>query len=270
MRSTARHRSTESLARTGVGKALWATSLLLGVLWPPFARAYRPFNSTDAAVAGRGELEIECGPVGWLAEGPERSLVAPSLILNWGFAEAMEMVLEGRQFLQLGNNASEPRLRVEDTALSLKRVLREGTIQDKTGFSIATEIGALLPTINGEPGAGAEGAVIVSQRWTDLTVHLNGAVGWTRAHRLGLFGGLIIEAHDVWALRPVAELFVEEERDAPVVLSGLAGAIWRAQENLSLDTALRLARAGGVRTTEIRAGVTWAFEVGFPHSRSEP
>jgi cbb3-type cytochrome oxidase subunit 3 len=26
------------------------------------AYAYRPFNSTDAAVAARGEMEIECGP----------------------------------------------------------------------------------------------------------------------------------------------------------------------------------------------------------------
>jgi hypothetical protein len=26
--------------------------------------AYRPFNSTDAAVAARGEMEIECGPIG--------------------------------------------------------------------------------------------------------------------------------------------------------------------------------------------------------------
>jgi hypothetical protein len=33
------------------------------------AYAYRPFNSTDAAVAARGEMEIECGPLGYSVVG---------------------------------------------------------------------------------------------------------------------------------------------------------------------------------------------------------
>ena len=124
-----RHRHTPS-----------ATLLLLGLLWPLSARAYRPFNSTDAAVAAKGEVEIEFGPLGFVKEGPDRSLVAPSVILNWGFAERYELVLEGRQFVQLGNEISQPRFRVEDTALSLKAVLLEGGLQEKTGLSVATEL----------------------------------------------------------------------------------------------------------------------------------
>jgi hypothetical protein len=63
---------------------------------------------------------------------------------------------------------------------------------------------------------------------------------------------------------PVAEVFVEAERDVPTAVSGLVGAIWRVRDGLSLDAGLRLARAGGVNTTEIRAGLTWAFSVGVP------
>jgi len=234
------------------------------MLWPLSARAYRPFNSTDAAVAAKGEMEIEFGPLGLVKEGPDKSLVAPSVIFNWGFADRWELVLEGRHFLQLGDKIREPRFRVEDNALSLKGVLREGTLQEKTGLSVATELGALLPSINGDSGVGAEEAIIVSQRWPDLTVHLNGAVAWTRAHRLGLFGGAIFEVHDAWAIRPVAEIFVEGERDVPTAISGLVGAIWRVRDGLSFDAGFRLARAGGVKTAEIRAGLTWAFAVGIP------
>ncbi|HEX9289899.1 MAG TPA: hypothetical protein VF904_10265 [Anaeromyxobacteraceae bacterium] len=241
-----------------------ATSFVLGMVWPLSARAYRPFNSTDAAVAAKGEMEIEFGPLGFVKEGPDRSLVAPSVIFNWGFADRWELVLEGRQFVQLGDKITVQRFRVEDTAVSLKGVLREGTLQEKTGLSVASELGALLPTINGDSGVGAQEAIIVSQRWPDLTVHLNGAVAWTRAHRLGLFGGAIFEVHDAWAIRPVAEIFVEGERDAPTAVSGLVGAIWRVRDGLSVDAGLRIARAGGVDTTEVRAGLTWAFDVGVP------
>ena len=111
---------------------------------------------------------------------------------------------------------------------------------------------------------GVQGTVIVSHRWPALIVHLNGAAAWTRAHRLGLFGGVIFEAHDAWAVRPVAEVFVEGERDVPTVFSGLAGAIWRVLDAVSVDAGLRLARAGAVNTTELRAGLTWAFSVTSP------
>ena len=238
--------------------------VMLGLLWPLSARAYRPFNSTDAAVAARGEMEIELGPVGFLKEGADTSLVVPSVIFNWSFADKLELVLEGRHFVRLGGSDTASRFRVEETGLSVKGVLREGALQGKSGPSIATEVGALLPTINGEPGAGAQGTLIVSERWPDLTVHVNGALAWTRAHTLGVFGGVILEGHDTWALRPVAELLVEAEQNVPTMVSGLAGAIWRVTENLSFDAALRLGRAGGVSTTEVRAGITWSFPVGVP------
>lgn len=243
-------------------RALLVHALALGALWPPRARAYRPFDSTDAAVAARGEVELELGPLGFVREGPDRALVAPSIIANWGFTDGFELVLEGRHFVKLGEGAGEPRSRLEDTALSLKGVLRQGSLQEKGGPSVAVELGALLPTVNGEPGAGGQGTVVVSQRWPDLTVHLNGGLAWTRAHRLGLSGGVICEVHDAWSVRPVAELLTEGERDSPAAYSFLAGAIWRVRDGLSLDAGLRLARVGGARSEEIRGGLTWAFDAG--------
>src|SRR5262249_49960380 len=159
----------------------------------------------------------------------------------------MELVLEGRGFVGLGSiPPTEPRFRVGQNALSVKAVLREGALQDKTGVSIATEVGLLLPEINGEPSAGAQGALIVSQRWPDLTVHVNGTIAWTRAHTLGLAGGVIFEVHDTWAVRPVAELLVEGEQNGPTLISALAGAIWRVNDNLSVDAAVRVSREGDV------------------------
>jgi hypothetical protein len=237
---------------------------VLVVAWPLTARAYRPFDGTDAAVAAKGELEIELGPIGYLVQGTDEALVVPSVILNWGFADRWEAVLEGRNFVQLGSELQGRRSQVEDIAFSLKGVLREGRLQEKTGPSVAAELSALLPAIDGDHGMGAEGAVIVSQRWPDLTVHVNGAALWTRAHEPGAFGGVILEGHDAWAVRPVAEVFVEGERGSATTVSGLVGAIWRVRDALSFDAAVRLAHAGDTRTTELRLGLTWAFKVGFP------
>ena len=107
----------------------------------------------------------------------------------------------------------------------------------------------------------------MSQRWRDLTVHLNGAAAWTRAHDPGVLGGVILEGHDAWLVRPVAEVFLERERDEPAIVSGLLGAIWRVSDGLSFDAAVRLARAGGVNTTELRLGLTWGFSLGIRSHR---
>jgi len=247
-----------------VSRALLGAAAALALTLPAPALAYRPFDSTDAAVADRGEVELELGPVGYLAQGSERALVAPSVVLNWGFAERWEAVLEGRNLVALGATFEEARHRIEDLALSVKHVLREGSLQEKRGASVATELGVLLPAVNGPSSAGVEWTVIVSHRWPDLTVHLNGAAAWTRAHEPGAFGGVILEGHDAWTVRPVAEVFVEAERSQPTTVSGLLGAIWRVRDALSLDAAVRLARAGGADTLELRLGLTWGFRVGLP------
>ena len=56
-------------------------------LLPAHALAYRPFNSTDPAVADRGEWEIELSPLSYRHDNSGRTWIAPQLQLNYGFAE---------------------------------------------------------------------------------------------------------------------------------------------------------------------------------------
>src|SRR5262249_12510616 len=165
---------------------------LLLLVMAPGALAYRPFDSTDASVAEAGKLELELGPLGYLVEGHEHFLVIPALIANLGLSRRWELVLEGRHVLLVTEGQGEPRSRLVDPGLFVKGVLREGTLQDGVGPSVAVEAGVLLPTVNGESGAGASVAAIVSQRWSSMTVHINGAAARTRAGRVGpLSGGLL-------------------------------------------------------------------------------
>ncbi|TMB27236.1 MAG: hypothetical protein E6J65_05805 [Deltaproteobacteria bacterium] len=230
----------------------------IAVALPRPAFAYRPFDSTDAAVAEKGDLELELGPLGFLKTDAGRFLVAPSAIFNLGIARDWELVLQGRHFILLDGMAGDSRFRLIDTGLFLKGVLREGSLQEVHGPSVAIEVGPLLPTINGEPGIGATATLIVSQHWKPVTLHVNGEVTLTRAGNLDLFGGAILEGPREWAVRPVVEAFVEREFGAAFVLSGLVGAIWQLKEGLSLDIALRAARVDTNTALEVRAGLTWA------------
>jgi hypothetical protein len=230
---------------------------VLGFLFAHPAYAYRPFNSTDAAVAERGEMEVECGPLGYVVDADDRFLVVPSFILNAGIAEGWEVVLEGRNFLRLQPMSTDRRHTLRETALSLKGVLREGSLQDRSGASVGLEVGILLPGIGTDPGAGANFAGIVSQRWSAMTIHLNGALVITHEHTLGTVAGAIVEGPSRWRIRPVAEAVLEEEDGRTV--SGVVGAIWQVRHGLSLDAGWRIARADSSTLREFRAGFTWAF-----------
>jgi hypothetical protein len=107
-------------------------------------------------------LEFELQPAGLLREGANQTLVAPWLATNFGFAKNWEAVLEGQMQTPL-SSADPPRL--TDASLTLKHVLREGSLQDKTGLSIATEFGALLPGAGADAGVGGTWAAIISERW---------------------------------------------------------------------------------------------------------
>ena len=67
------------------GIAALATAAAL-ICWCGDAEAYRPFDGTDAAVADTGDVEIELGPVEYLREGAERTLLAPDLRINYGLS----------------------------------------------------------------------------------------------------------------------------------------------------------------------------------------
>jgi hypothetical protein len=109
------------------------------------ALAFRPFDGTDAAVADPGELEIELGPAGLLRAGPRTAVIAPTTVINLGVAKDWEVVLQGEAETVVKPPPVTTNL--VENGLFVKRVLREGVLQDKPGPSIATEFGALLPGI---------------------------------------------------------------------------------------------------------------------------
>ncbi len=131
--------------------------------WHSAAEGYRPFDGTDAAVAETGEIEVEFGPVEYLRAGAERALLAPDLRINYGFTPGWEASLEGK--ITHGLTAGISGLSVVENDALIKGVLREGSLQEKPGPSIATEFGVLLPGINDEHGTGAALNGIASQRW---------------------------------------------------------------------------------------------------------
>jgi hypothetical protein len=240
-----------------VSRLVWLTLLFPIVSW-----AYRPFEGTDADVAGLHEFEIEMGPVGYLEQGNQRYLTDPLLVLNYGVVKGTELVAQGEVLHTLPSDAPGPDVRVVDPELSVKHVVREGVLQGATGPSFATEIGVLPPEIHGDNGWGSSLAGIMSYRWDFGTAHVNSAIGTTHTHHLDLFQGVILEGPAGWTVRPVTEWYFERTEPASHTLSKLIGAIWQRSERFALDVALRSALVGPQREREIIAGFTWSFELG--------
>jgi hypothetical protein len=229
--------------------------------WCGDAFGYRPFDGTDAAVAEPGFVEIELGPAQYAEVGDERTLFAPDVVLNFGIADRWELVLESA--LAKGLLPDSGPASLVGNALFLKGVLREGTLQDKTGPSIATEFGFLLPDINSEEpsSTGASLAGIISQRWPALTVHFNAGVALTRQQHADVAFSTIVEGPYEWTIRPVAELFYERDFGGSETGSALVGAIWRVRDNVSFDVGFRDGWVDGQPLREVRAGVTFGFGV---------
>jgi len=238
--------------------AVFAAGLLLS--WTSESFAYRPFDGTDAAVADVGEAEVELQPAGAQWSRGQNLLIAPAVVYNYGFLKDWEAVLESQ--LQTPFSPSGP-ANLSASAVSLKHVIRPGSLQDQTGPSIAAEFGVLLPDSNDDSRFGATIDAIVSQRWDWGTVHLNNAVELTRDQRADVFTDLIIEGPSKWVVRPVAEFFYEEEFGRAHTLSGLVGAIWQVNDKLSFDVGFRHAVNNGSNVNEIRAGLTVGFMIPF-------
>jgi hypothetical protein len=210
-------------------------------------------------VAETGEVELELGPVEHLRDGAQRTLLAADVRLNYGFTPGWEASLEGK--FTNGLTAGIPGASLTESDAVLKGVLREGSLQEKPGPSIATEFGILLPGINNDHGTGAVVNGIVSQRWDWGTVHLNAQIELTREQLADYFLDTIIEGPRDWVVRPVSEIFYERDVGLFRTRSALIGAIWRVQDNIAVDFGLRGAHVNDHTVGEIRAGVTFAFGV---------
>ncbi len=167
------------------------TLIALCALGPTSAAAYRPFDGTDAAVADPKEVEVEFQSLGAIQQDTDRSLVAPAAVVNFGLVNRWEAVFEGRGVIPISPSGA---YELHDTAFSLKHVLVPGSLQDKPGPSIAVELGALLPEVNGDDSrSGASLTGIISQRWDWGTVHFNAAALLTRQQTGEAFTSIIIE-----------------------------------------------------------------------------
>jgi hypothetical protein len=236
--------------------------VLAATTWAPAALAYRPFDGTDADVAGLGDFELELGPVHWYSQRDSHYLLAPATVLNLGYAPGFELVVDFQNYVGIDQPPGEARDRLLDTDILTKIVIVPGVLQERgAGPSVAAEIGPLLPNVNGQESFGASCDVIVSQRWRGLTVHLNNWFELSRGDlRFDWFEGVILEGASRAGARPVSELYVEHEFVSNTTTwSALIGGIWRAGEDLDLDVGLREANVGGERATEVRLGLTWTL-----------
>lgn len=258
--STIRNISASGVANA-IGRSCLACVCLTAAAIP--ASAYRPFDGTDAAVAEKDKMEIEWQPAGVRKDFSGTSLIAPAARFNYGMTETWEAVLEGQVEHRISPSGPTS---LSATGAFLKGVLRPGSLQDQSGISIATEFGALLPEVNGDPRWGASLAGIVSQRWDWGAVHLNVATALTREHHGDLFVGTIVEGPAKWTVRPVAEVFYEREFGKAETVSGLVGLIWQVRDDLSFDLGLRHAVTNGHALNEVRAGLSFAFPVIRPMS----
>ncbi len=245
-----------------------AAALATLVLAPREARAYRPFDGTDADTAELGEFELELGPAHYYRLASQNYLIAPATVLNFGLAEGTELVIDADQYVALGHlTLGTPRVSVQGDDVLIKHTFKEGTLQGKPGVSVAAEGGVLTPEVNGTtspPRGGVSLDVITSYQWKVLTLHWNEWFEVTRDQHADLYTGLIVEGPHAWTVRPVAEVFYDKDFVGGAVESLLVGGIWHVRDSFDLDLGVRGARQDGENAAEVRLGLTWAIAMWEP------
>ena len=242
-------------ARPGV----LATYLLLVLLLPPSCWAYRPFIATDAAVADPQEVEIELGYFTVEHAQGETAFTIPRVVFNYGVLKNWEAVAEFAVLRGPGDD-----LNLIDPALSVKGVLREGALQDKSGVSVATEVGLLLPsTERDQRHFGFEATGIASAKLGPFTFHVNAGLGVSRStgEVTGIWG--VIGELPIWnGLRLVGEVDGEKPRRESQSDSALIGMIWRPwpSKNIDFDAGVRRTFTGAP-AWQVTMGVTFAFSL---------
>jgi hypothetical protein len=233
--------------------ALLSTALIAGE-----ARAYRPFDLTDADVAKRRNIEVELGPAEFIGVDAEHSLRAPNFSVNYGIATGRELTFDGAHHIALNPEEGEPRSQFEDVGIAMKQVMRRGSLQDLTGPSVAIENEITFPG-RGEKHLGAAAALIFSSASKRGSTHFNLEGERLPEGRNAGAVGMIFEASDKFGVAPAVELRVAAVDGGLPEHSVTAGLIYVPAEKTEYDVALRFARRGDEKTFEIRAGLTWQF-----------
>ena len=224
----------------------------------PRAWGYRPFDSTDAAVAESNEIEVQLGYFTIKREGGETIPVIPKVELDYGILGNFEA--EGE--FEVEEPPDEGGVQLEDPEFSLKAVIRHGVLQGVKGPSIALELGLLLPsTEKGESDLGFKGVGILSDKISFFTFHVNLGGGADRENRNPFaLWGVIGEAPVSPTFRFVGEFNGKHPDGGSYNNSGLLGFIWYSKElNSSFDAGVRKGISGETPDWEFTTGVTFSF-----------
>lgn len=180
-------------------------------------------------------------------------------MVNYGIFPNLELVGEF--------SVEEPphdQARLVDPALSVKAILREGILQEKTGLSFAVEAGALLPsTLESENRLGFQAFGIVSGRAAGLTYHVNLGGGVDRAqNRPFVIWGMIGEVPVTEKLRLVGEINGEIAKAKLAENSALLGLIWNLPlRNVAVDASVRRGISRATADWMVTTGVMFSFSL---------
>jgi hypothetical protein len=244
----------------------WSLILVVVLILPaPQAWGYRPFIGTNAAVADFKEIEFQLGYFGVERMEGKTSLDVPQIELDYGILNNFEVESEFEVVEPLDGQD----IQLVDPTLSLKAILKQGILQDKSGVSIAVLGGALLPsTVQEERKFGFQGVGILSDKLSRFTFNLNLGGGLDRENRNPFFSwGLIVELPITPKLRLGGEVDGEVVKEKSVDNSGLIGAIWQSPwEKVSFDLGIRKGISGGALDWQLTTGLTLSFSLGSSSS----
>ncbi|MBI3301698.1 MAG: hypothetical protein HYZ72_06430 [Deltaproteobacteria bacterium] len=235
---------------------------LLATVWGVApARGYRPFVSTDAAVADPKEMEIELGYFNLKRAEKKNTVITPKVVLNYGIARNWEVVGEFAV-----EKPPDESAQLVDPGLFLKAVLKEGILQNKDGIGFAIEAGPLLPsTVSKERKFGFAGIGIVSGRLFPFTYHVNfgGGVDRAKANPFAIWG-VIVELPLFSNFRLVGEVSGESIRKKLPDESALFGFIWQLPSSpILIDGGIRRRITRGAPDWLFTTGLTWSFSLPF-------
>ncbi|MCA9609239.1 MAG: hypothetical protein KC619_26740 [Myxococcales bacterium] len=240
-------------------RVLGPISLALGV-WIAAsspARAYL-LDLSDATVAGRGALELELQPLGYVGS-PEQGghrLVVPSINAVFGLGEGWDLTLTTRGFVDL----DAPSYAVGQQGAMFRVLLLDGAYSGGAfaGPSLALQWGAYLPDVGGDEGMLAPSvAVLASQAIGDASVHVHAEAILGPDRTAEGFFSAVLQGPSTWAVVPVVEVWIDVVPDAATV-SGLLGAIVPISGDVSLEAGFRAAGWAALEELEGRLAVLWA------------
>ena len=241
-------------------RLLRLAAVFIVILPASYARAYRPFESTNAAVEEPNELEVQLGYFALKRIEGKTIPFIPQVELDYGILGRFE--LEGEFEVE---ESPEEGIQLDDPEIEFKGLLREGVLQKKNGPSIALEMGMLLPsTEEEERDLGFKGFGILSERFSFFTCHVNLGGGLNREDRNPFaLWGVIGEVAVNPTFRLVGEFNGEHPEGESYDNSGLLGFIWYSKElNSYFDVGVRKGISGEEADWELTTGVTFSLSFG--------